>query len=108
MKHIIFENYETFSEDNIRLAKQTLIGNGIDNPSDYDINNLLAEMESDWYMTEKENLKSYDNGTAIIVIADLGLWNGRYVGVKGDKTSLACSLETGKDIEWFETFVDCN
>lgn len=108
MKHIIFENYETFSEDNIRLAKYTLIGNGIDNPSDDDINNLLAEMESDWYMTEKENLKSYDNGSTIIVIANLCLWNGRYVLVKGDKTSLACSLETGNDIEYFETFVDSN
>lgn len=129
--YTIFDNYETFSEENMKEAKENLIGNMFfdedengfitvtDNygkeikisREDYEktltddkIYNECSEMERSWFEDERSELKRVAEGE-VIAIADLGRWNGRCGGYKIIK-SLEDVMYTSCDYE--RVYVDSN
>ncbi len=106
MKHIIYTDFDTYSDENIETAKENLFDNNVLNPTDEQIYNKCYELSQFWYEDERTNLKSLDEDNELICIASLGLWDGRTNAYKDNITSLTYSLNYGKDIQEIETFVD--
>ena len=100
VKHIVFENYNVLDyEDEVR---QSLIDNGMENPSQEEVWNICYEDSNIWFENEESELKKLSEGS-LIAIAEVGRWNGRFSGYK-DISSLVDTLYTNCDYE--ELFVD--
>lgn len=128
-KHIIFDSYDSTSDENMEGAKETFLCNAerdedgnivaVDN---FGITVKLSEEEylssiskddlyeecyrqNEWWFNDELSLmKRLDEGS-IIAIADLGLWNGRRVGYKNLK-GLSEVLYSSCDYE--TVYVDSN
>ena len=131
-KYIIYDSYDVLSEENQQAAKVNLIDNkffGADEndcitvTDNYGIevkltreqySSLLTkeqvysecyELNNMWFSDELYNLKSCDENSGLIAIANLGRWNGRSVGYK-EVSDLADVLCTNCDYE--TVYVDSN
>ena len=81
----IFKSYNLYSLEELNLleqdAKENLIENGIEEPTQEDILQEQYLMEETSYEDEQCNLNKTLNGN-IIAIADVGRWDGRRTGYK--------------------------
>lgn len=67
---------------------------------------LMYEINDDYLSDERVNL-DIQLGEPILVIADLGLWNGRRTGYKEiESGNIRDCLEFGRDIDYATWFVD--
>lgn len=86
MEHTIFKSYGAMSlaemNEEEKSARECLVENGIEEPSEDDIMHEVYDHEEMWYNDEKDyNLNKTLNGR-VIAIADIGLWHGRRTGYK--------------------------
>lgn len=129
--YTIFSNYDTFSEENMKEAKENIIDNKFfeadedgtitvtdnygkevkltreeyaNSITEEKIYNECYFMEETWLNDEKWELKNVSEGE-VIAIADIGRWNGRCGGYKILK-SLEETIYTSCDYE--ELYVDSN
>lgn len=83
-KHIIWSNLDLNVDDWRDGYKEFLEINGMDEESaddEYAIADWMYETNAEYLNDEKDNLNKHINGR-ILVIADLGFWNGRRDGYK--------------------------
>lgn len=129
--YTVFSTYDSYSEENKKLAKENLIDNMFfdcnedgtitvtdnygkevnitreeygDSLSDSVIDDECCEMERIWFEDERYELKRVSEGE-VVAIADLGRWNGRCSGYKILK-SLEEIIYSSCDYE--EIYVDSN
>lgn len=104
MKHIIWGNRNLDVDDWMDAYKEFLEINKIDgDPNDEDaLYNYMIETNDIYLDDERVNLNKKVDGR-ILVIADLGLWNGRKQGYKilGNTISDILYDENGEYIEWY-------
>jgi hypothetical protein len=85
MKHMIWSNTNLTVDDDWRESyKEFLEINNMDIPfkiDDYDVEDYMHETNSSYLDDERMNLNKTLDGR-VLVIADLGLWNGRKQGYK--------------------------
>lgn len=130
-EYIIFDSYDTYSEENRKGALENIIANqffpeedGLMTVTDNygkevritqeelektiteeDIYNECNFLQETWFEDELYNLSSVDEDCRLIAIADLGKWNGRFSGYK-EIESLKAALYTECDYE--KVYVDSN
>ena len=104
MKHIIWGNRNLDVDDWMDAYKEFLEINKIDgDPNDEDaLYNYMIETNDIYLDDERVNLNKKVDGR-ILVIADLGLWNGRKQGYKilGNQISDILYDEDGEYLEWY-------
>lgn len=129
--YTIFDSYDTYSDENKKLAKENILENmfiaeedGLMTVTDNygkevkvtreeyektitseDIDNECYFLGQTWFEAEKSNLESVDENCGLIAIADVGRWNGRFSGYKEVK-NLADVLYSSCDYE--RVYVDSN
>lgn len=83
LKHVIWSNIDLDTKDWKEGYKEFLeINNLDDNPDDeYALYSWMVDMNNEYLNDEKMNLDKMVDGD-ILVIADIGLWNGRRCGYK--------------------------
>lgn len=85
-EHVIYDNYDIYNEDCMKDARQQLVEDGIENPSDSQLYDICNDWDRFWFEDEQAAMKELDSKcNEIIAIADLGLWNGRHTGYKDYK-----------------------
>lgn len=106
MKHIIWGNINLDVDDWIDAYKEFLEINKInENPNDEDaLYNYMVETNDTYLDDERTNLNKKVDGR-ILVIADLGLWNGRRQGYKILGNTIADILYD-RDAEYVEWYSD--
>ena len=97
MKHMIWSN----DYDTIREIAEDLRNENPDLSED-DALKSAYDLNDDYLSDELENL-NVDVGSAIVVIADLGLWDGHHAACKtiGSNLKDCFSVSFGDDIDWF-------
>lgn len=95
--HVIWSNIDLNLED----WKEDLAEDYPD-ADDYELYQIMVDMNNDYLQDERFNLDIW-MPHAILVIADLGLWNGRRSGYKEIRSgNIADCLESGCDYaEWY-------
>lgn len=108
-KHIIW-SYDTNSEDwNIEDMKEEYEINGRDseNITQADFREWIRETNDSYLDDERENLGDIEYTNGILLIGNLGLWNGRRGGYKiieSGKVSDCLEIEDGRNLyEWYVT-----
>ena len=102
-KHIIWSNIDLNVDDWKEAYKEFIEMNELDNdPNDENaIYEYMVETNNQYFDDERINLKQYVDGR-ILVVADLGLWNGRGQGYKILKQDIAEILSDDSDyVEWY-------
>lgn len=107
-KHMIWSSYNLNLNDWRDGIKEMWEMNDID-PSTKTEDDCIREMyEANWNYLDDErcNLNIPVEGR-IILIADIGIWNGRRIGYKLlDSRNINSCLEFEKDCDWAEWYVD--
>ena len=130
-EYIIFDSYDTFSDENKKQAKENILENmflaeedGLmtvtDNYgkevrvtreeyaktiTDEDVYNECNFLESTWFDDSQSELARVDEGSGLIAIGSIGRWNGRFSGYKEIK-QLCTVMYTSCDYE--RVYVDSN
>lgn len=104
--YTIFDSYDTFSEENMKEAKQLFIEDGFSEEeiTDSMLMDRCSDNERIWFDDELSQLSDLSEGS-LIAIADLGRWNGRFSGYKEVK-SLGEVMYSSCDYE--RVYVDSN
>ena len=98
-ENIIYDNYDIYRESCLKDARQILIEDGIENPSDAQLYEVCDDWDRCWFDDEYSVMKKLDcKCNEIIAIADLGLWTGRVAGYK-DYKHLQDIMSTSSDSE---------
>ena len=98
-EHIIYDNYDSCSENCLKDARQILIEDGIENPSKEQLYDVCDDWDRCWADEEYSVMKKLDcKCNEIIAVADLGLWTGRVAGYK-DYRHLQDIMSTSCDYE---------
>ena len=80
-KNYIWQNTDLNVDDWRDAYNESCEINGIEPGDDYDIMNFMYATNNEYWFDERMNLDKYID-TEILVIADLGLWNGRTQGYR--------------------------
>ena len=131
-EYTIFDSYDTYSEENMKSAKENIIENMFfdadedgtitvtDNYGkevkvtreeykktikEEDIYRECDFLQSTWFDDELSQLAEVDEGYGLIAIADVGRWNGRFSGYKEIK-QLCTVMYSSCDYE--RVYVDSN
>lgn len=105
MRHIVFDNADTLLAYN--NARENLSYRGIDNPDDSMVWDEVSELEGEELKAEERNLEPLDEGGGLVVLASLGLWNGKSNGVH-EIRSLENSLYIMPSCDFRTLYVDSN
>lgn len=105
-EHIIFDNYDVCSEDNLKECKELFLEDGYaeEDITEEEIINRCYDNSNFWFDNEREQLMAVSEGR-VIAIADVGRWNGRITGYK-ELNSLEDVLYSSCDYE--KVYVDAN
>ena len=105
-EHIIFDNYDVCSEDDLKKCKELFLEDGYaeEDITEEMITNRCYDNYDVWFDDEREQLWNISEGE-VIAIADVGRWNGRVTGYKELK-SLEDVLYSSCDYE--KVYVDAN
>ena len=105
LKRMIFSNYDidSYYED----AKQSLIDNGLENPSDSQINDEVFELMSINFDEEFNSLKHFFGDIPVLTEGCLQRWNGTHSGFSVFNNFLQMWHSMTKDCDYFEIY-DCN
>lgn len=85
-EHVIYNSYDIYDEDCMKDARQQLIEDGIENPSDEQLYRICEDWNNYWAEDEFKVMQELDRECSeIIAVADLGFWYGRCTGYKDYK-----------------------
>lgn len=106
-EYVIYDSYDTYSEENMEEEKKRLLEDGMaeEDITDSMLMDSLCDSDRIWIEDEEDTLCRLDEGCGLIAIADLGRWNGRFSGYKEIK-QLGTVLYTSCDYEY--VYVDSN
>ena len=98
-EHTIFKSYGAMTlaemQEEESCARQNLIENGVEEPTDTEVMDEVYFNEEMWYEDEHYNLNKELNGR-IVAIVSVGRWNGRCSGYKVLGSNLKEVLYSGK------------
>ena len=99
VKRTIYDHWDIFDDGVQEEAKQSLIDNGNEDPSDSEIWDEVYRYDEFNWDEEKYNLKEvFDNGNKFLAVGTCGLWHGNY-----DDGFMFDSFD-----QLMENFRDCN
>ena len=82
-ERVIYSNYDIYGEKVMKDARQQLIEDGVENPSDEQLYRICEEWDNAWAEAGFKVMQKLDREcNEIIAVADLGRWNGRRTGYK--------------------------
>lgn len=85
-EHVIYNSYDIYNENIMKDARQQLLEDGIENPSDEQLYVICEDWDNAWVEAGFKVMQGLDREcNEIIAIADLGLWDGRHIGYKDYK-----------------------
>ncbi len=106
-QHLIFDSYDTCSEDNMKKAKQYLLETWEeDEITEEMIYNCCYADENIWFEDALSNMENLSEGS-LIAIADVGTWRGRFSGYK-EVASLKDVMYHSVSCEYQRIYVDSN
>ena len=85
MKKKIVWSYDTSNWDKNEAKEYFFEANGYKTEDEYELQEFINEMNSEYLYDEQANIEFYEKSHGekyYIVLADLGLWNGRFDGGK--------------------------
>ena len=110
-EHTIFKSYGAMNlaemQEEESCAKQNLIENGIEEPTDREVMDEVYFNEEMWYEDEHYNLNKELNGRVIAIAWQTGRWNYKGTGYKILSNNLKDVLQPlGNSIDYMNIYAD--
>lgn len=103
-RHIIYDNYDVYSDDMQACARETLELNEVEDITEERIYRECEEQNSYSFQDACSELERHDEGE-LVAIANIGRWDGRCTGYK----LIPCIMNTlYSDCDYESLYIDSN